>query len=73
MSDYIENMTVVATDQFRGRLHECPVCGKRVWSTFGHARRHWEKCRLTPLAPDRAGSEHGDDSGDTRAAGEASC
>ncbi len=24
---------------------------------------------LTPLAPDRAGSEHGDDSGDTRAAG----
>lgn len=40
---YVKNMPVVATDRFSGRLHECPICGKRYWSVFGHARRHWQQ------------------------------
>lgn len=34
---------VVARDRQRGVLIEC-VCGERRWSTFGHARRHAERC-----------------------------
>lgn len=45
MNDYVEKMKVVDTDQHRGRLHECPICGVRVWSCYGHARKHWENCR----------------------------
>lgn len=39
---YWKAMPVIDTDQFRGRYHECPICRKRMWSTFGHARKHWE-------------------------------
>jgi len=31
------------TDQFLGRLYKCPRCGKRYWSAWGWARRHYEK------------------------------
>ena len=39
---YWQAMPVVDTDQFAGRFHRCPICRKGVWSTFGHARVHWE-------------------------------
>jgi hypothetical protein len=39
---YMQAMPYSATDQFAGRLHHCPICLKKVWSTFGHARKHWE-------------------------------
>jgi len=42
--EYMKSMPVVDTDQHRGRLHQCPVCGARRWSVWGHARKHWEKC-----------------------------
>jgi len=40
--DYVEFMPVVATDQSRGRLHQCSICGDRVWSCWGNADRHWQ-------------------------------
>ena len=36
-------MVVIDTHQFKGRRYKCP-CGTRVWSTFGHARRHSHEC-----------------------------
>jgi len=29
------------TDQHLGRLYECPLCQKKYWSAWGHARRHY--------------------------------
>ena len=40
--EYVLFMPVVATDQFRGRLHKCPLCGRLLWSCFAHADRHWQ-------------------------------
>ncbi len=40
--DYLLFMPCVATDRHRGRLHECPLCGDRVWSCWGHADTHWQ-------------------------------
>ena len=31
------------TDQFLGRLYRCRRCGRRYWSAWGWARRHYEK------------------------------
>lgn len=64
-------------------MMKCVNCGEIFWWDAAFYGAQCPKCydphpfyvgvsRLTPLAPDRAGSEHGDDSGDTRAAGEAS-
>jgi len=30
------------TDQHLGRLYKCPLCQKKYWSAWGHARRHFE-------------------------------
>jgi hypothetical protein len=40
--DYREFMPVVASDQARGMLHECPICGERVWSRRANADKHWQ-------------------------------
>lgn len=45
--EYVRKMLVIATDQHRGRLHKCPICGACRWSVWGHARKHWEKCSKT--------------------------
>lgn len=44
-------MPCVATDRHRGRRHVCPICGDKVWSAFGHARRHWERHTENERAP----------------------
>lgn len=31
------------TDQFLGRQYRCPKCGRKYWSAWGNARRHYEK------------------------------
>ena len=58
--------------------HPRPGVSTIVFLNYPHA--YYERCsgsgrpprsRLTPLAPDRAGSDDGDDPGDPRAAGEA--
>lgn len=41
IGDYREFMPVIITDQHRGRLHECPICGDRVWSCWANADNHW--------------------------------
>lgn len=41
--DYIKFMPYDLTDQFAGRRHICPICGRRVWSCFGWADRHWQQ------------------------------
>ena len=41
-TNYLKAMRYVGTCRFRGRLHECPICHRLVWSTFGQARKHWE-------------------------------
>jgi len=41
--NYLEFMPVIATDRGAGRLHYCPICGKKVWSAWGHADKHWQK------------------------------
>lgn len=55
-------MTVIATDQFRGRLQECP-CGKRVWSSWGNAEKHAIACPQSghPVHSQRAPSDGNDD------------
>jgi len=30
------------TDKALGREYKCPVCGRKYWSAWGHARRHAE-------------------------------
>lgn len=40
--DYKKAMPVVLTDQHRGRLHACPICGEHLWSVWGHAEKHWQ-------------------------------
>ena len=40
--NYVRFMPVMGTDQFRGRLHWCPICWTQHWSCFGHADRHWQ-------------------------------
>jgi len=39
--DYLKFMPVVNTDQFAGRKHLCPICGRRYWSVWAHADKHW--------------------------------
>jgi hypothetical protein len=39
--DYLKFMPVVLRDQHRGRLHLCPVCGKKCWTVWGRANKHW--------------------------------
>lgn len=41
--DYLKFMPVQQTDQFKHRLHECPICGRKLWSVWGHASKHWQK------------------------------
>lgn len=41
--DYIRFMPYDKTDQFKGRRHICPICGRKVWSCWGHADLHWRK------------------------------
>lgn len=31
------------TNQHLGSQYQCPLCGKRYWSAWGHARHHYEK------------------------------
>ena len=42
LQSYQANMPVVDTDQMTGRCHECPICGKRYWSCWANARKHWQ-------------------------------
>lgn len=39
--EYREYMPCIATDQARGRLLRCPICGARCWTAFAGAARHW--------------------------------
>ena len=32
------------TDQFLGSQWQCPKCGKKYWTAWGHCQRHYEKC-----------------------------
>jgi hypothetical protein len=50
--DYVKFMLVLATDRFRGRLHQCPICDKLVWFCWGHADKHWQS--HAPSSPDPA-------------------
>lgn len=36
-------VSVVDTDQMRGRFYRCP-CGWQGWTVWGHAIRHAQKC-----------------------------
>ncbi len=39
--NYKNAMRLVATDRHRGRKYECPICGRRFWTVWGHAEKHW--------------------------------
>lgn len=41
---------VIATDQFRGRLHLC-ACGARVWSCWANAEKHVAACPRSREVP----------------------
>jgi len=51
--DYIKFMPFLATDKGAGRLHECPLCGKKVWSAWGHADKHWQSHSPNPIELDK--------------------
>lgn len=36
----VEWLEFVTSRQHKGILYECQLCGTRVWSAFGNARRH---------------------------------
>ena len=59
----------------RYKTREAAENAVREWRRLSPQARIWaadeRRIRLTPLPPDRAGSEQGDDPGNTRAAGEA--
>ena len=39
--DYMLFMAYDRTHQFAGRRHLCPICGKKIWSCWANADRHW--------------------------------
>lgn len=39
---YKYQMVQMTRDRYRGCYYQCPICGWRGWSAFGHARKHWE-------------------------------
>jgi len=41
--DYIKFMPYDLTDRAAGRRHICPICGQKVWSTWGQADKHWQR------------------------------
>ena len=40
--DWLQWMPVVDTCRYHGRLHECPICGARLWTVLGYPNQHWK-------------------------------